>query len=221
MPPPVAVMVAVVEMETADVEIANVALVAPAAIVTLAGALAAEVLLLDTVTSAPLEGAALTSVTVPTDPAPPFTEDGARVSVETATCATGVTVSTADTVFPPPETEIVTGVATVTGLVEILNPPVVEPFGMVTVAGTMVATAGLLTATCSVSSPGENVPIRMVAKEVPEPPTVVVGLSEIETGGCGGSTVTRFCTVLPSQVAVSVTGVLTETGLVVTGTGAQ
>src|SRR5450432_1009771 len=213
-PPPVAVMVAVAATVTAEVAMANVALVAPGGTVMVAGTRAAEVLLLDRVTRAPPEGAALASVTVPTDPAPPTKEDGDRVRVESATCWAGATVSTADTVFPPPETEIVTGVEVVTALVEILKLPVVEPNGTTTVAGTM-ATAGLLDVTCSVSSPGENVARRALAIEVPEPPSTVAGLSKSETGG---STLSTVCTVLPSHVAVMVTGVLTETALVVTGT---
>jgi hypothetical protein len=180
-------MVAVVAVETADVEMANVALVAPAAIVTLAGTFA-DVLLLDRATTAPPAGAALVSVTVPTDPLPPIKENGASVKLETGTCAAGVTVSTAETVFPPPETEIVTGVVVATTAVEILNPLLVEPAGKNMLVGTMVATAGLLTVTGNVWSAGSGAASRTVAKEVPVPPAVVDGLSVMEAGGCGAST---------------------------------
>ena len=49
----------------------------------------------------------------------------------------------ADWVTPPPETEIVTTVCTVTGLVKMLKPPVVTPAGIMTLLFTE-ATAGWL-----------------------------------------------------------------------------
>lgn len=58
----------------------NVALVAPAATVTLAGVLATVVLLLDSVTTAPPAGAAPLSVTVPVEEFPPVTLVGFSVS---------------------------------------------------------------------------------------------------------------------------------------------
>jgi len=61
---------------TATVVTVNVALVAAAATVTLAGTVATEVLLLLSVTTAPPVGAALLNVTVPVDVAPPVTELG-------------------------------------------------------------------------------------------------------------------------------------------------
>ena len=61
---------------TTLVAAANVALVAPAATVTLAGTVATEVLLLDSVTCAPPAGAAADKVTVPVEPFPPTTLEG-------------------------------------------------------------------------------------------------------------------------------------------------
>jgi hypothetical protein len=75
-------MVTAVELTTALVVIENVALVAPASTVTLAGTCAAAVLLLDSVTTAPPVGAAPLSVTVPVDPAPPTTLVGLTVTEE-------------------------------------------------------------------------------------------------------------------------------------------
>ena len=72
----------------------NVAVVAPAATVTLAGTWAAAVLLLVSVTTAPPTGAGLSSVTVPVEETPPSTVAGLRLTVLSA--ATGaVTVSVA------------------------------------------------------------------------------------------------------------------------------
>ena len=80
----------------------NVALVAPAATVTLAGVLATVVLLLESVTVAPPDGAAAVKVTVPVDEFPPVTLVGFSVSEERVGRggATGVTVSEADLVTP-------------------------------------------------------------------------------------------------------------------------
>ena len=66
---------------TAEVVIVKVAVVAPAATVTLAGACAAAVLLLVKATTAPPAGAAAAKVTVPVDNVPPITEAGLSVTV--------------------------------------------------------------------------------------------------------------------------------------------
>ena len=88
------------EAATACVLIVKLALLAPAGMVTLAGTLAA-LLLLESATCAPPEGAAALSVTVPVDDcAPPVTLVGFSVSEETVTGG-GVTVSEAVRVVPP------------------------------------------------------------------------------------------------------------------------
>jgi len=97
-------MLTVVDASTALVLTVNVALVAPAATVTLDGTLAAAVLLLDSATAAPPDGAAPLSVTVPVeDCVPPTTLVGFTVNEESvgAGGAAGVTVSDADLVAPP------------------------------------------------------------------------------------------------------------------------
>ena len=66
-------MTTLVEEATALVLTANIALVAPAATVTLEGTLAAFVLLLKSATCAPPDGAGPLSVTVPVDEFPPVT----------------------------------------------------------------------------------------------------------------------------------------------------
>jgi hypothetical protein len=80
-------MLTVVDAATALVLTVNVAPVAPAAIVTLDGTLAAAVLLLESITTAPPDGAAPLSVTVPVEEFPPTTLVGFSVSEERATDA--------------------------------------------------------------------------------------------------------------------------------------
>ena len=79
-PTHVAVMLACVGTVTALVVTANVFVVAPAATVTEAGTVAALVLLLVNVTTAPPAGAALVSVTVPVLGAPPISTEGFSVN---------------------------------------------------------------------------------------------------------------------------------------------
>ena len=86
-------MVTAVAAFTALVVIAKVLVVAPAATVTEAGTVAAFVLLLASVTTAPPAGAALLSVTLPVLFAPPVTAVGFTVTPFKA--AGGLTVSVA------------------------------------------------------------------------------------------------------------------------------
>jgi hypothetical protein len=111
--------------------------------------------------------------------------------------ASGLTVRLAVLVTPPPETEIVTTVCALTELVKILNPPVVEPAGIVTLLGTE-ATAGLLLATCKVWSLDVGDASVTVAKELPPKPVVEVGLSVSDAGGCCGVNVTCACVDAPA-----------------------
>ena len=67
---------------TPDVETLNVALVAPAATVILAGTVATVVLALESVTTAPPAGAALSRVTVPVEAVPLTTDVGFRLRAE-------------------------------------------------------------------------------------------------------------------------------------------
>lgn len=93
-----------VDAVTALVVTVNVALVAPAAMVTLEGVCAADVLLLESETTAPPEGAAPLNVTVPVDDCvPPVTAVGFRLNDESVTGggAAGLTVSVAVLVVPP------------------------------------------------------------------------------------------------------------------------
>ena len=83
---------------TGAVVTVNVAVVAFGAIVTLAGTLAAAVLLLPSVTSAPPAGAGPFSVTVPVDELPPRTDVGLK---DTELSVAAVTVKVAVLVTNP------------------------------------------------------------------------------------------------------------------------
>lgn len=96
-------IVAEVEISTADVLTVKVALLAPAGMNTLAGTLAAP-LLLERVICAPPAGAVALKVTVPRDACmPPTTLVGLSVNELSvgAGAGTGCTVSEADLVTPP------------------------------------------------------------------------------------------------------------------------
>src|SRR5687767_1568534 len=82
-------MVTEVEALTGPVATLKAALVAPAGTLTLGGVAATPVLLLESATSAPPDGAALVSVTVPSDEEPPTTVVGLSVSVESVAASGG------------------------------------------------------------------------------------------------------------------------------------
>jgi hypothetical protein len=93
-------MVTDVEVATLLVLTVNVALLAPAATVTVAGTVAAAVLPLIRETTAPPVGAGPLSVTVPVEGDPPVTLVGFSVSEERVGRACGSTVSEAVLVAP-------------------------------------------------------------------------------------------------------------------------
>ena len=97
-PPYIAEMLTDVLAATGIVVTMNVAVVALAGMVTLVGAFATAVLLLESVTVAPPAGAGPLSVTVPVEELPPRTEVGLN---ETEESAAGVTVWIAVRVMPP------------------------------------------------------------------------------------------------------------------------
>ena len=98
-PPERAEIVTAVEPDTTLVVTANVALLAPAATVTLAGTVAADVLSLDSDTTAPPTGAGPLSVTVPVEGLPPARWTGSPAREVNA--GSGVTVRGAVLVTPP------------------------------------------------------------------------------------------------------------------------
>jgi len=101
-PPKLPVIVAGVDALTALVAMVKLALVAPAGTVTLAGTVAAPVLLLESDTAAPPLGAALFNVAVPVELLPPTTLAGLTVIAERVTVGgAGLTPSAATSVVEP------------------------------------------------------------------------------------------------------------------------
>lgn len=183
--PALAVIVTGVDAATALVPIANVAVVAPCATVTFAGAVATDGLLLESDTTTPPEGAADVSVTVPCDPFPPTTDAGLTDTADSAAGGgTGVTVNVAVRVTVPAFAVIVTGVDVVTPLVPIANAAVVEPCVTVTLAGT-VATAVLLLESDTVNPPAGAPAVSVTVPCDPFPPTTEDGLTETAESAAG------------------------------------
>jgi len=90
----------------------------------------------------------------------------------------------AERVTPPPETEIVTCVCVLTGVVLMKTPPFVFPAGIRTELETP-ATAGLLLLTWKIWSVADGVAVLTVANE-PADPVTEAGLSEMLAGWpCG------------------------------------
>ena len=162
----------------------KVALVTPAATVTLGGTWAALVLLLARVTTAPPLGAAALSVTVAVELLPPTTVVGLRASEERGE-ETGVTVSCAVCVAPYVP-EIVTTVELDTELVVTANVPLVAPAATVMVAGTWAAPVLLLDRFIT-APPDGAAPERVTVPVELFPPTREFGLKltdaseEVET----------------------------------------
>src|SRR5882672_12812841 len=183
-------MVTDADAATALLVTLKVALVAPAATVTLAGTVAAG-LLLESVTCAPPAGAGPFSVTVPVEEPPPVTLAGLTVSDETAG---GSTVSVAVRVAPPEDAERVTGVDAATAPVVTLNVALVAPAATVTLAGTVAA--GLLLESVTCAPPADAGPFSVTVPVEEPPPVTLVGLT-VSDETAGGSTVKEAVCVAP------------------------
>ena len=94
-------MLTLVFLLVALVVIVKVAELVPAATVTLDGTFARVELLLASVTTVPLAGAAFVRVTIPLEFTPPTAVDGLSVSDASTAGVGGLTVSVADFVTPP------------------------------------------------------------------------------------------------------------------------
>ena len=167
----------------------NVALVAPAAIVTVEGTVAADVLLLATETAAPPAGAALVNVTVACEVAPPTTEEGLKPTLESvaAAGAPAVTVSVAERATSY-DAVMVAAVVFATAKVVMANVADVCPAGIVTMPGGL-ATERLLVDNVT-DRPPAGAGVRSVTVPVAlVPPATLVGAiaSDCNSGGAFGS----------------------------------
>src|SRR5882724_7694563 len=218
-----ALIATVVGAVTALVLTMKLAVFAPAATVTLAGTRAANVLLLESDTTAPPDGAALLNVTVPVDDCvPPVTLVGLSASADNVTGGggAGFTVSAAVLVVPPYAALIVTAVETVTALVLTVKLAVVAPAARVTLVGTRAAVVLLLESETT-APPDGAAPLNVtVPVEDCVPPVTLVGLSasadNVTGGGAAGFTVSAAVLVVPAYAALIVTAVETVTALVLT-----
>jgi hypothetical protein len=183
-PAALAVIVTGVDVVTALVGIAKVALVAPCATDTLAGTVAA-VLLSDSATVNPPAGAADVSVTVPCEEAPPVTLVGLTETAESAAAADGVTVRVAVRVMPPAFAVIVTGVDVVTALVGIAKVALVAPCATDTLAGTVAAV--LLSDSATVNPPAGAAAVSVTVPCEDAPPVTLVGLTETAESAAGAA----------------------------------
>jgi hypothetical protein len=174
-------MVTVAEAATALVVTVKVALLAPAATVTLEGTLAAVVLPLESVTCAPPGGAGPLSVTVPVEEFPPITLVGFSVSDVRVGGGggAGVTVSEADVVAPLKVAEMATVTDAATALVLTVKVALVDPAATVTLGGTL-ATVVLLLESVTCAPPVGAGPLSVTVPVEEFPPVTLVGFSESE-----------------------------------------
>ena len=177
---------------TANVVTVKVAVVAPAATVTLAGTVAAAVLLLDSATTAPPAGAAALSVTVPVDEIPPVTAAGFRLTDASVT-GTGFTVSVAVCV-PLYVPVIVTGVTAATANVVTVKVAVVAPAATVTLAGTVAAVVLLLdSATTAPPAGAAALSVTVPVDEIPPVTAAGFRLTDASVTGTGFTVSVAVC----------------------------
>src|SRR5262245_11246827 len=172
-----AVSVTAVDVATEEVVTANVALVAPAGTVTLAGTEASAAFALERLTSAPPAGAPEVRVTVPWDGLPPTTLAGLTLTAERlAGGGTGFTVSVAVLVTALKTAVIVTGVDAATEVVVTAKVALVAPAGTVTLAGTEATVAFALESVTS-APPAGAPEVRVAVPWEAFPPTTFAGLT--------------------------------------------
>lgn len=200
-----AVIVALVFDASVAVDMEKVPVVAPAAIVTDDGTVAAEALLEVNVTVTPPVAAGVPRTTVPVDVCPPVTVEGYSVR---ESCG-GVTVSVALADCPPAAAPMLLVVLDPTDSVVTVNVALVAPAVTVTVEGTVAADVLLEVRATDVPPVGAGVP-RVTVPVEGLPPTTDVGFRETAVT-TGGVTVRVALTVeVPLDEAVNVAVMVTE-----------
>src|SRR3954451_19586813 len=200
-----------VVLSTGNVVTVNVAVVAPAGMLTLGGTLAEPGRLLPRLTSMPPAGAALSIVTLPMADVPPgtlvgLTEKPVRVG------RLGATTRSDDSVTPPPVTEIVTVVRLVTAAVVMSKTPTSVEAGTVRESGTA-ATAGLLLVT-RINWSWPRIAENGILTMPREPLVVCTGSSVSELGVGDGVSVIGRLVVTPPKLPLIVRWVTLVTALV-------
>jgi hypothetical protein len=152
----------------------NVAEVAPAGIVILAGT-TTPTLFVVRVTTAPPGPAALVKVAVPVSELPPTTEDGVRVMEERVAA---LTVRLADLVVIPSLAVTVPLVFELTGTVVTVNVAVVAPAATVTLGGTVAA--GFVVDNVKARPPAGAAAAKVIVPVEDAPPVTEVGFSAME-----------------------------------------
>jgi hypothetical protein len=156
----------------------NVADVAPAGIVTLAGTDASDGFALDSVTVPPSAGAGPESVIVPVDVAPLAIIVGENVNVDSVV-PDGVTFNTAVCVTPFAFAEMAPKSNAATGWLVIVKVAVVEPSATMTGDDT-VAAATLLLITPTDTPPAGAATVRVIVPVAVAPALTVLGEIEID-----------------------------------------
>ena len=203
-------MVLVVVDPTVSEVTVKVVLVAPAGTVTVAGTVAADVLLDVTLTGKPPTGAALPIVIVPVEGDPPVTVVGFK---ETPVTTGGFTVRVADWLAAPVVALLEGVAAAATATVVTVNVVDVEPAGTVTEAGTVAAAA--LDVSVTTFPPVGAGPLSVTVAVEDVPPVTVVGL-RANALTVGAATVSlQVFEAPPLSVPVMVTSVFVVTAVVV------
>jgi hypothetical protein len=181
-------MLAFAAVARETVVIVKLAVVAPAATVTLTGT-AAAALSLERLTTAPSLGARLPSVTVPVEDTPPTTLFGVSATDESVA---GLSVKAALFV-PLYVAEIFAVAAEPTGLVVTANVAVVSPAATVTLAGTAAAALSLESVTIAPPAGAALLSVTVAVEE--EPPLTVLGLRPSDDNS--GGLIVRLALALP------------------------
>ena len=182
-----------------------VALVFPTATVTLAGAVATAVLLLESATTAPPDGAAPDRLIVACELLPPVTELGVRmIEDKDAGGSAFLVIKTVALRIVSRKAEMVTEVSAVTANVVTVKVAEVCPEGTVTIPGTVAAPELLVESVTDVPPAGAGA-LKTTVPVAAVPPGTLDGvmLTDCSNGGAFGSAVTvmKMDFVTPPAVA--------------------